>query len=125
MATSSKTSDEKPIQTSSTEQQSPIVDDLTEVAKKEEGEVITPIENVDEEFGNSTDIWKAEKAGEGYFVPLLIWCASVLFPLCAGSFGPMSSAFGVFAVAESWRVENVTKAADNMLVGTAVEDPKW
>jgi potassium channel subfamily K len=37
----------------------------------------------------------------------------------------MSSAFGVIAVAESWRAENITKAANGILVGTDVEDPKW
>jgi potassium channel subfamily K len=99
--------------------------DSTETTKNDDEENNTAIEDVDEDLGIDTDVWKAEKAGEGYFVPALIWCASVIFPLCAGSFGPMSSAFGICAVAESWRVENVTKAADNMLVGAAVPEPKW
>jgi potassium channel subfamily K, other eukaryote len=49
----------------------------------------------------------------------------VLFPLCAGCFGPMASAFGVSALSESWKVQNLTKASDNMLVGTDLTIPKW
>jgi potassium channel subfamily K len=68
-------------------------------------------------FADSTSIWKAEKDGEGYFVPAHIWFASVVFPLFAGAFGPMSSAFGICALAEPWRVDSLSHAD--------VENPKW
>jgi potassium channel subfamily K len=70
-------------------------------------------------------VWEAEKAGEGYLIAEHIWFASVVFPLFAGAFGPMASAFGICALAESWRVADVTKASDGMLVGSAVKDPRW
>jgi len=124
MATSAKNSEEQPMQIEASERQSPGPDSTVPAQNEDEEESIAS-EAADEELENDQDIWEAEKAGEGYFVPIYIWCASIIFPLCAGSFGPMASAFGVCALAGSWRVDNVTKAADNMLVGTEIKDPKW
>jgi potassium channel subfamily K len=112
------------MQIEASEPQSPSPDS-TVPAQNEDEEKSIASDAADEELENDQDIWEAEKAGEGYFVPIYIWCASIIFPLCAGSFGPMASAFGVCAMAGSWRVDNVTKAADNMLVGTEIKDPKW
>ena len=117
MATGTKDSDEQPICSDSGDQ--PVT------ANDEAGERNSANEVVGDLDKNDKDVWEAEKAGEGYFVPLRIWCASVIFPISAGSFGPMASAFAICAMAESWKVENLTKAADNMLVGTDIGEPKW
>lgn len=124
MAARTKNSDEQPIRSNSTEPPSPRVDPAT-TADDEAEERNTANEDPGDLENNEEEIWKAEKAGEGYFVPLRIWCASVIFPLCAGSFGPMSSAFGICALAGSWRVQNLTQAPDNMMVGTDIKDPAW
>lgn len=68
-------------------------------------------------FEDTTNIWKAEKDGEGYFVPAHIWFASVVFPLFAGAFGPMSSAFGICALAGPWRLDSASH--------TNIENPRW
>lgn len=125
MATRTENSEERPIRTESTEPPTPTVDPVIPAkVEDEEDNAANDDANHDLE-NNEAEIWKAEKAGEGYFVPIHIWCASVIFPLFAGSFGPMASAFGICALAGSWRVENVTTAPDGMLVGTYVKDPKW
>jgi potassium channel subfamily K len=117
MATGAKESDEQPIRPDSRDQPVTTNDDAGK--RNSANEVVGDLDK------NEMDVWEAEKAGEGYFVPLRIWCASVIFPISAGSFGPMASAFGICALAESWRVENLTKAADDMLVGTDIAEPKW
>jgi potassium channel subfamily K len=125
MATKGESSEERPVRAASPETPSPTPEPVR-IAKVEDDEDNSANEAADEDLENNhAEIWKAEKAGEGYFVPLRIWCASVIFPLCAGSFGPMASAFGICALAGSWRVNNVTTAADGMSVGTEVKDPKW
>jgi potassium channel subfamily K len=125
MAASAKNSEEQDIQIEASESQSPDPDSTVPAQNEDEEKSIANEAADEEELKNDQDIWEAEKAGDGYFVPIYIWCASIIFPLCAGSFGPMASAFGVCALAGSWRVDNVTKATDNMLVGTEIKDPKW
>jgi potassium channel subfamily K len=126
MATITTHQDEPSIPTNSAEPQSPSHDSaITAVDEDERYDNGKDYHKADLENNSEADIWKAERAGEGYFVPLRIWCASVLFPLCAGCFGPMVSAFGICALVESWRVDNVTEAADKMLQGSDIRDPKW
>ena len=74
---------------------------------------------------SSRSIWEAEKAGEGYLIAEHIWFASVVFPLVAGAFGPMTSAFNICALTQSWRVVDLTKESDDMLVGRSVKNPEW
>ncbi len=93
MATGAKDSDEQPIRADSREQ--PVT------ASDEAGERDSANDVVGDLDENDMNVWEAEKAGEGYFVSLRIWCASVIFPISAGSFGPMASAFGICALAES------------------------
>jgi potassium channel subfamily K len=124
MATSAKDSEEQPVRTDAPESESPRQSSIIPVNNRDE-ENVTEKEDVVQEPESKEAIWEAEKAGEGYYVPIYIWCASIVFPLCAGCFGPMASAFGICALAETWRVENVTKAADGMRVGTDIEDPEW
>jgi potassium channel subfamily K len=120
MAAGAKNSDEQPIRSNSREQPSPSPTANDEAEERDAAnKVVGDLEK------NEVDVWEAEKAGEGYFVPIRIWCASVIFPISAGSFGPMASAFGICALAESGRVENLTKAANNMMVGTDIGEPKW
>jgi potassium channel subfamily K len=125
MATSAKNSEEQAIQIEASKSQSPGPDSTVPAQNDDEEKSIANEAADEEQSENDQDIWEAEKAGEGYFVPIYIWCASIIFPLCAGSFGPMASAFGVCALAGSWRIDDVTKATDNMLVGAEIKDPKW
>jgi potassium channel subfamily K, other eukaryote len=123
MATGMENSDERAVRAASAEPPSPDADKITfQDAADETNAANGDVERLE---SNELDIWEAEKAGEAYFVPIRIWCASVLFPLCAGCFGPMASAFGICALTGSWKVQNLTKAADNMLVGTDITIPAW
>ncbi|KAE9377358.1 voltage-gated potassium channel [Stipitochalara longipes BDJ] len=124
MATLEKNPDEKPMRSASTEPSSPELDPTTtqNAAGDKDNGLSEDIEGLD---NSEIDVWEAEKAGEGYFMPIRVWCASVLFPLCAGCFGPLASAFGICAITQSWRVQNLTKAHDNMYVGTDIKDPEW
>jgi hypothetical protein len=51
------------------------------------------------------------------------WFASTAFPLIAGTFGPMASAFSICALAVHWRVEIPPGAAEQN--GIELPDPKW
>ncbi|KAJ5965818.1 hypothetical protein N7481_012532 [Penicillium waksmanii] len=44
------------------------------------------------------------------------WLASTAYPLAAGTFGPMASAFNVCSLSQPWRME---------LGGKVIPDPKW
>ncbi|KAJ5397041.1 hypothetical protein N7509_005154 [Penicillium cosmopolitanum] len=44
------------------------------------------------------------------------WLASTAYPLAAGTFGPMASAFSVCSLSQPWRME---------LGGKEIPDPKW
>jgi potassium channel subfamily K len=124
MATSAKSSDEQPMRSVSTAPSSPEPDQksLKIAAVDENDDADEDVEGLE---SSEVDVWEAEKAGEGYFMPIRVWCASVLFPLCAGCFGPLASAFGICAITHSWKVQDLVKAPDNMYVGTDVKDPEW
>ncbi len=51
------------------------------------------------------------------------WFASTAFPLAAGTFGPMASAFSICALAIHWRVDVPPGTAEAF--GTYVDDPPW
>jgi len=124
MAAPAKNSDEKSMRAASTEPPSPEIEQASvEIAPTEGSDVAN--DDVEGLENSEVDVWEAEKAGEGYFMPIRVWCASVLFPLCAGCFGPLASAFGICAMVGSWRVQDLTKASDNMYVGTYVTEPEW
>ncbi|KAL9100286.1 MAG: hypothetical protein Q9163_004318 [Psora crenata] len=53
------------------------------------------------------------------------WFASTGFPLLAGTFGPMASAFSICALAVHWRVEIPPGHGPNEGHGNTVKDPKW
>ena len=124
MATSAKNSDEKSMRAASTELPSPEREETSmEIAPADGSDAIG--DDVEGFEDDEVNVWEAEKAGEGYFMPIRVWCASVLFPLCAGCFGPLASAFGICAIVGSWRVQDLTEAPDHMYVGTYVTEPDW
>jgi potassium channel subfamily K len=51
------------------------------------------------------------------------WFAHTAFPLIAGTFGPMASAFSICALAVHWRVYIPPAAAEQN--GDPIDDPKW
>lgn len=51
------------------------------------------------------------------------WFASTAFPLIAGTFGPMASAFSICALVVHWRVYIPPGAAEQN--GVPIPDPKW
>ncbi|KAJ6124283.1 hypothetical protein N7471_011600 [Penicillium samsonianum] len=47
------------------------------------------------------------------------WLASTAYPLVAGTFGPMASAFNICSLSQPWRMDLTSSG------GTDVPDPKW
>ncbi|TVY23310.1 Outward-rectifier potassium channel [Lachnellula hyalina] len=60
---------------------------------------------------------------EAYLEPNTWWLASTAFPLIAGTFGPMASAFSICALVVHWRVYIPPGQAEEH--GLEIEDPKW
>ena len=50
------------------------------------------------------------------------WFASTGFPLTAGTFGPMASAFSICALVQDWRV---VMPGETEGIGDKVKDPQW
>lgn len=51
------------------------------------------------------------------------WFASTAFPLVAGTFGPMASAFSICALVVRWRVSIPPGGVEEH--GIYIDDPKW
>ncbi|TVY82823.1 Outward-rectifier potassium channel TOK1 [Lachnellula suecica] len=66
----------------------------------------------------------AEEDEEAMLEPNSWWLASTAFPLIAGTFGPMASAFSLCALVVHWRVY-IPPGASETTGGTEIEDPKW
>ncbi len=70
-----------------------------------------------------------EKEEESFLEPSRWWFASTAFPLIAGTFGPMASAFSICALVEHWRVylpPAITQASGvSEETGIGIPDPKW
>ncbi|KAI9893086.1 MAG: Potassium channel [Vezdaea aestivalis] len=62
-------------------------------------------------------------ADMAYLAPSRWWFASTAFPLVAGTFGPMASAFSVCALVVNWRVE--VPSGGTEIHGVKIADPKW
>ncbi|KAL9125800.1 MAG: hypothetical protein Q9217_005055 [Psora testacea] len=62
---------------------------------------------------------------QAFLNPSRWWFASTAFPLLAGTFGPMASAFNICALAVPWRVEIPPGFGANESHGNFVKDPKW
>jgi potassium channel subfamily K len=63
------------------------------------------------------------EAEEDFLAPARWWFATTLFPLVAGTFGPVASAFSICAIAQEWRV--VPSAASKEQEGHQLRDPPW
>ncbi|KAJ5885091.1 hypothetical protein N7495_009601 [Penicillium taxi] len=48
------------------------------------------------------------------------WLASTVYPLTAGTFGPMASAFNICCLSQTWRIKPDSKSG-----GINIPDPKW
>jgi potassium channel subfamily K, other eukaryote len=57
------------------------------------------------------------------FLPAKWWWASTVFPLLAGTFGPMANAFSICALVESWREELSKSGTEEH--GIKIKDPNW
>ncbi|KAL8683109.1 MAG: hypothetical protein Q9186_000923 [Xanthomendoza sp. 1 TL-2023] len=62
---------------------------------------------------------------QAFLNPSRWWFASTAFPLLAGTFGPMASAFSVCALAENWRVIVPHGPGGNEANGIDIKDPGW
>ena len=51
------------------------------------------------------------------------WFVTTLFPLFAGTFGPVATMFNICALTQTWRV--VPQSSSKEQEGTAVQDPTW
>lgn len=86
-----------------------------------------PIENsankVEGEIEGPEDVQKEEE--QAFLDPSRWWFASTAFPLLAGTFGPMATAFNICALIEHWRVDIPPGLGANESHGIEVPDPAW
>lgn len=64
-----------------------------------------------------------EEHKQEFLEPSLWWFASTAFPLMAGTFGPMASAFSICALVVHWRAEIPEGKGEQD--GIEIDDPKW
>lgn len=74
----------------------------------------------DSDEGEWELVWQDEQT---FLNPSRFWFASTAFPLLAGTFGPMASAFSICALVENWRV-SIPSGSDEAH-GIDQKDPKW
>lgn len=55
--------------------------------------------------------------------PIHMWVITTLFPLMAGTFGPMASMFNICAIVVPWRV--IVNPANDQANGRHITDPTW
>ena len=55
--------------------------------------------------------------------PIHMWVVATLFPLMAGTFGPMASMFNICAIVVPWRM--IVNPASTQSNGRRIEDPTW
>ena len=72
-----------------------------------------------EAFANKDE----EELVQDYNAPIRWYVLSTLFPLVAGTFGPMASAFNICAIAIPWRL--TVDAGNTEAQGPHIEDPRW
>ncbi|RMZ82601.1 hypothetical protein DV738_g1559, partial [Chaetothyriales sp. CBS 135597] len=67
---------------------------------------------------------QAEEDEDNFLQPTRWWYASTVFPLVAGTFGPMANTFSICALVENWReyVPAGATSADNLV---RIQDPRW
>ncbi|KAI1619708.1 potassium channel-like protein [Exophiala viscosa] len=64
-----------------------------------------------------------EDAVIDYNAPISWWVLSTLFPLIAGTFGPLASTFNICALAITWRTTVAPNSPESE--GTHISDPAW
>ncbi|KAI4177172.1 MAG: hypothetical protein LQ343_000654 [Gyalolechia ehrenbergii] len=79
--------------------------------------------NVEEDRKDEEDLQKEDE--QAFLDPSRWWFASTAFPLLAGTFGPMASAFSVCALVENWRVIVPHGPGGNEAHGINIKDPGW
>ncbi|KAI4256463.1 MAG: hypothetical protein LQ352_002069, partial [Teloschistes flavicans] len=79
--------------------------------------------DVEQERKDELDFRKEDE--QAFLNPSRWWFASTAFPLLAGTFGPMASAFSVCALVENWRVIVPHGPGGNEAHGFNVKDPGW
>ncbi|KAL8947139.1 MAG: hypothetical protein Q9222_006543 [Ikaeria aurantiellina] len=79
--------------------------------------------NVEQDRKDEIDFQKEDE--QAFLNPSRWWFASTAFPLLAGTFGPMASAFSVCALVENWRVIVPHGPGGNEAHGIDVKDPGW
>ncbi|KAL8986888.1 MAG: hypothetical protein Q9177_003862 [Variospora cf. flavescens] len=79
--------------------------------------------DVEQERKNEIDFQKEDE--QAFLDPSRWWFASTAFPLLAGTFGPMASAFSVCALSQNWRVIVPHGPGGNEAEGFIVKDPGW
>ncbi|KAL9027018.1 MAG: hypothetical protein Q9196_004404 [Gyalolechia fulgens] len=79
--------------------------------------------NVEEDHKDEEDFQKEDE--QAFLDPSRWWFASTAFPLLAGTFGPMASAFSVCALVENWRVIVPHGPGGNEAHGIDIKDPEW
>ncbi|CAL8576345.1 hypothetical protein XPA_002232 [Xanthoria parietina] len=79
--------------------------------------------DVEQDRKDELDFQKEDE--QAFLNPSRWWFASTAFPLLAGTFGPMASAFSVCALSENWRVIVPHGPGGNEAHGIDVKDPGW
>lgn len=84
-----------------------------------------PISNDAKDIENQQEDEQEEKEEDeqAFLEPSRWWFASTAFPLIAGTFGPMASAFSICALVVHWR--EYIGPGDSEDTATPIEDPKW
>ncbi|EXJ89409.1 hypothetical protein A1O3_02476 [Capronia epimyces CBS 606.96] len=81
-------------------------------------------ENASPSQHSATNVHLDEEEEERSFLtPARWWYASTAFPLVAGTFGPMASAFSICALVENWRVKIPPGGSEEH--GIDIKDPSW
>lgn len=75
---------------------------------------------VDEDITSDMD---EEEEEQNFLLPAKWWYASTVFPLMAGTFGPMANAFSICALVENWRVSIPPGGTEEH--GIDIKDPRW
>jgi len=87
---------------------------------------------LDDPIGNDAEKVEHEKGEDkegmieeeqAFLEPSRWWFASTAFPLIAGTFGPMASAFSICALAVHWRMKIIP--GEDEQTGIDINDPKW
>lgn len=64
-----------------------------------------------------------EEDEQAFLEPSRWWFASTAFPLIAGTFGPMASAFSILALVARWRSYILPGSSEDTAI--PIDDPKW